>query len=79
MTNNDPATTKVTEDCDGETVTDGDDLAQLARVIHDQMTTEPKRMHVAIVMAKKYMADIRQSLVEQAYVNIDLEEFPLQE
>jgi hypothetical protein len=44
---------------------ESDDLAQLARVIHDQMTVEPRRMHDAIVMARRYMEDIRRNLVEQ--------------
>lgn len=48
------------------TETEDDPLAQLARVIYGEMNVEPRRMHVAIDLAKRTLADIRRTLVEQA-------------
>ncbi len=43
-----------------------DPLTQLARVIYGEMNVEPRRMHVAIDLAKQILADIRRILLEQA-------------
>ena len=42
-----------------------DQVAQLARLIYDQMNIEPRQMHAAIKMAKSYMTQIRRCLVEE--------------
>ena len=42
-----------------------DHVAELARIIYDQMNIEPRHMNVAIKMAKSYMTQIRRYLVEE--------------
>lgn len=42
-----------------------DAVAQLARVIYEQMDVEPRRMTVAIELAKDYLGTIQRFLVEQ--------------
>jgi hypothetical protein len=44
---------------------DDDPLAQLARIIYDQMNIEPRRMNIAIELAKQHLADIRGALVKE--------------
>jgi hypothetical protein len=44
---------------------DADPYAQMARIIHSQMNIEPRRMHLAIELAKKHLDDIRRVLVER--------------
>lgn len=44
---------------------DADSLAQLARIIYEQMNTGPRRMHVAITLAKQHLDDIRRALVDE--------------
>ena len=42
---------------------DDDPLARISRIIYDQMDIEPRRMHVAIELAKQHLAEIREALV----------------
>ena len=44
---------------------DVDPFAQLARIIYEQMNIGPRRMHVAIALAKQHLEDIRRALVEE--------------
>ena len=44
---------------------DADSLAQLARIIYEQMNTGPRRMHVAITLAKQHLEAIRRALVDE--------------
>ena len=52
--------------CPEDAVNTGDDpLAQFARIVYDQMNIEPRRMNVAIELAKQHLADIRRALVKE--------------
>ncbi len=42
-----------------------DPLTQFARIVYDQMNIEPRRMNVAIELAKQHFADIRRALVKE--------------
>jgi hypothetical protein len=42
-----------------------DVVASLARLIYGEMNIEPRRMHVAIELAKQHLAEIRRALAEQ--------------
>ena len=44
---------------------DADSLAQLARIIYEQMNIGPRRMHLAITLAKQHLDDIRRVLVDE--------------
>jgi hypothetical protein len=44
---------------------EGDPVAQLARFIYEQMNVEPRRMNIAIELAKQHWDDIRRALIEQ--------------
>lgn len=44
---------------------DSDTLAQLARVIYQEMNVEPRQMHRAIELAREQLADLRRVLVER--------------
>ena len=44
---------------------DDDPLAQFARIIYDQMNVEPRRMNIAIELAKQHLTDIRGALVKE--------------
>lgn len=44
---------------------DADPFAQLARIIYEQMNLGPRRMHVAIALAKQHLEDIRRVLVDE--------------
>jgi hypothetical protein len=48
---------------------DADPYAQPARIIYDQMNIEPRRMHLAIVLAKQHLDDIRRVLVDEGLRN----------
>jgi hypothetical protein len=47
------------------TNTEDDTLAQLARIIYEEMNVEPRRMNVAIELAKQHLAHIREALIKQ--------------
>lgn len=42
-----------------------DTLAQLARLIYEEMNIEPRRMNIAIEMAKQHLTLIREALIKQ--------------
>ena len=44
---------------------EGEALTQLARIIYEQMNVEPRRMNVAIEMAKRQLTEINRALIEQ--------------
>lgn len=50
-----------------EQTTDGDEdgLTRLSRVIFDEMNVEPRRMNVAIDLAREFLTEIRQELIRQ--------------
>lgn len=47
-----------------ETTVEAAALDQLARFIYEQMNIQPRRMNVAIEMAKQHLTDIKKTLVE---------------
>jgi hypothetical protein len=44
---------------------EGEALTQLARIIYEQMNVEPRRMNVAIEVAKRQLTEINRALIEQ--------------
>ncbi len=44
---------------------DADAVTEFARMIYDTMNVEPRRMNVAIELAKRHWEDIQRTLVEQ--------------
>jgi hypothetical protein len=44
---------------------EGEALTQLARIIYEQMNVEPRRMNVAIEVAKRQLTEINRTLIEQ--------------
>jgi hypothetical protein len=40
-------------------------LTSFARLVYDQMNIEPRRMNVAIELAKQHLAEIRRALVKE--------------
>ena len=50
---------------DNVTDNDQDSLAQLARIIYEEMNVEPRRMNIAIELATHFLAQIRQELVRK--------------
>ena len=44
--------------------TEAETLAKLARLIYDEMNIEPRRMNVAITLAKQHLADLRATLID---------------
>jgi hypothetical protein len=52
---------------------EGDTLTQLARLIYDQMNVEPRRMNVAIELARQHLTDVNRTLTEQGLRSEDVE------
>jgi hypothetical protein len=46
-------------------IIEGDALALLARLVYQEMNVEPRRMHVAIDIAKEQLRGLRQVLVRR--------------
>lgn len=44
---------------------EGEALTQLARIIYEQMNVEPRRMNVAIEVAKRQLTEINRALIDQ--------------
>ena len=44
---------------------EGEALTQLARIVYEQMNVEPRRMNVAIEVAKRQLTEINRTLIEQ--------------
>lgn len=44
---------------------EGEVLTQLARIIYEQMNVEPRRMNVAIEVAKRQLTEINRALIDQ--------------
>ena len=44
---------------------EGEALTHLARIIYEQMNVEPRRMNVAIEVAKRQLTEINRALIEQ--------------
>ena len=47
------------------TASDGDALAEMARLIYAEMNTEPRQMHVAIQLAREQLQALRELLVSK--------------
>ena len=55
---------------------EGEALTQLARIIYEQMNVEPRRMNVAIEVAKRQLTEINRALIEQG-LRTETESSPL--
>jgi hypothetical protein len=56
---------EIAMDPENPTTPDTDPVAVIARIVYEQMNVEPRRMNVAIDLAKQVLTDVRRTLIDQ--------------